>query len=59
MPSAALIIGDPEQLLPRDFFAAGESREEEEIEGAPEKSILETLRQALPVERNPLMRIAI
>jgi hypothetical protein len=37
----AVIVGDPEQLPPSDFFMAGESREEEEIEDSPEESILE------------------
>jgi very-short-patch-repair endonuclease len=37
----AVIVGDPEQLPPSDFFVSGETREEEEIEDAPEESILE------------------
>src|SRR3981081_4124969 len=37
----AIVVGDPEQLPPSDFFVAGESRDDEEIEDAPEESILE------------------
>ncbi len=37
----AIIVGDPEQLPPSDFFKAGENREDEEIEDSPEESILE------------------
>jgi superfamily I DNA and/or RNA helicase len=37
----AVIVGDPEQLPPSDFFVSGETRDEEEIEDAPEESILE------------------
>jgi len=37
----AVVVGDPEQLPPSDFFIAGETRDEEEIEDSPEESILE------------------
>ena len=37
----AVVVGDPEQLPPSDFFVAAESRDDEEIEDAPEESILE------------------
>lgn len=37
----AVIVGDPEQLPPSDFFVSGETRDEEEIEDAPEELILE------------------
>lgn len=37
----AVVVGDPEQLPPSDFFVAAESRDDEEIEDSPEESILE------------------
>lgn len=37
----AVVVGDPEQLPPSDFFVAAETRDEEEIEDSPEESILE------------------
>lgn len=37
----AVVVGDPEQLPPSDFFVAGETRDDEEIEDSPEESILE------------------
>ncbi len=37
----AVVVGDPEQLPPSDFFMAAESRDDEEIEDSPEESILE------------------
>ena len=37
----AVIVGDPEQLPPSDFFMAADSRADEELEDAPEESILE------------------
>lgn len=37
----AVVVGDPEQLPPSDFFVAAESRYDEEIEDSPEESILE------------------
>jgi very-short-patch-repair endonuclease len=37
----AVVVGDPEQLPPSDFFVAGENRGDEEIEDSPEESILE------------------
>jgi hypothetical protein len=37
----AIVVGDPEQLPPSDFFMAGETRSDEEIEDTPEDSILE------------------
>lgn len=39
--SQAIIVGDPEQLPPSDFFVAADSRDDEEMEDAPEESILE------------------
>jgi very-short-patch-repair endonuclease len=39
--SQAVVVGDPEQLPPSDFFVAAESRDDEEIEDSPEESILE------------------
>lgn len=42
----AVVVGDPQQLPPSDFFAAGEARTEEELEDAPEESILELGRRS-------------
>jgi very-short-patch-repair endonuclease len=39
--SQAVIVGDPEQLPPSDFFLANESGDDQEAEDAPEESILE------------------
>jgi very-short-patch-repair endonuclease len=39
--SQAVIVGDPEQLPPSDFFKASESQTDEEVEDTPEESILE------------------
>jgi len=39
--SQAVIVGDPEQLPPSDFFKASEEDEEQDAEDAPEESILE------------------
>lgn len=37
----AVIVGDPEQLPPTDFFSASEDPSDEKTEDAPEESILE------------------
>ncbi|MET4717142.1 very-short-patch-repair endonuclease/DNA polymerase III delta prime subunit [Bradyrhizobium japonicum] len=37
----AVIVGDPEQLPPTDFFSASDDPGDEEVEDAPEESILE------------------
>jgi very-short-patch-repair endonuclease len=39
--SQAVIVGDPEQLPPSDFFVASDGDEEQDAEDAPEESILE------------------
>lgn len=39
--SQAVIVGDPEQLPPSDFFIASESKDDQEADDAPEESILE------------------
>ncbi len=39
--SQAVVVGDPEQLPPSDFFVAANNSENEETEDAPEESILE------------------
>ena len=39
--SQAVIVGDPEQLPPSDFFVAANDSENNETEDAPEESILE------------------
>jgi len=39
--SQAVIVGDPEQLPPSDFFVSVDGDEEQEAEDAPEESILE------------------
>jgi very-short-patch-repair endonuclease len=37
----AIIVGDPEQLPPTDFFVAADNATPQEVEDAPEESILE------------------
>jgi very-short-patch-repair endonuclease len=37
----AVVVGDPEQLPPSDFFRASEIQTDEEVEDTPEESILE------------------
>ncbi|MGY4432715.1 very-short-patch-repair endonuclease [Bradyrhizobium sp. F1.13.1] len=37
----AVIVGDPEQLPPTDFFSASDDPSDEKVEDAPEESILE------------------
>ena len=39
--SQAVIVGDPEQLPPSDFFVTSDGDEEQDAEDAPEESILE------------------
>jgi hypothetical protein len=39
--SQAVIVGDPEQLPPSDFFVASDGEGEQDAEDAPEESILE------------------
>jgi very-short-patch-repair endonuclease len=39
--SQAVIVGDPEQLPPTDFFSAGDDGDPAQAEDAPEESILE------------------
>jgi very-short-patch-repair endonuclease len=39
--SQAVIVGDPEQLPPTDFFVASDDTSDQEAEDAPEESILE------------------
>ena len=39
--SQAVIVGDPEQLPPSDFFVAANDSENDQAEDAPEESILE------------------
>jgi superfamily I DNA and/or RNA helicase len=39
--SQAIIVGDPEQLPPSDFFVVAKDAETDETEDAPEESILE------------------